>query len=683
MIFEINDYRVNRRIIFAKDSSLFVELFYMQTMYEQLVKLRAVSLAFKLVDDFTFTHLFAGKWLFNILSFFYMIFFDLFLRRRSKGKADDSVPSDWENSLVVGRRRLYPHVPWKGLVNYTDSLLYWRNNCQVEFQENILHLTSKNGKIPKSNNWHFKLVGNPHEAPHNWQTGDIGTDKDWAIIDVPSHWQLKGYDIPIYTNATYPFPCDPPRARRTGDWDMAFVDKHIAYHSDNVMKCSDGVDLHGHEPGYNATGLYRTTIRLPKDWYDQLAANRVYIVFEGVDSCLLVWLEGIFIGYGQDFALSNEYDLTEVLSKHGKFNPTTKTMEYSLAIQVMRWCDGSYLEDQDKWWISGIYRDVYLVMKPSTSIFDYEFHSSLSLSANSTRIEDICDLAKVKIRVLVSGCDGLEGSAHVRAELYPVANNASAVLVMSSSVEKYRLQVDEEIYEADRDMKLPQDPGIVMLVGELAQPKLWTAETPNLYILIISLHRCRDDAQKNKFPIDVESTRVGFRQVSFDVSNENTLGVNSRPLLIAGVNRTEFDPAHGRVMSEDIMRRDIQIIKQLNFNAVRCAHYPHHPRFLELCDEAGLYVVDEANIETHGFQILGQPVGYLSNQRKWRSALFSRLARMVERDKNHCSVVIWSLGNESGLGPTHTRMADWLRDRDPSRKLQVSFISHSYLIVSL
>lgn len=243
-----------------------------------------------------------------------------------------------------------------------------------------------------------------------------------------------------------------------------------------------------------------------------------------------------------------------------------------------------------------------------------------------------------------------------------------------------------DIYSAEINQVKPAKSLKIELAGIIQHPRLWTAETPNLYTLVLTVHNTPPKNPENPlkkplknpenpeklFPIDTESCRVGIRNISINSSeNNNVLSINGNAIRIAGVNRHEFDPEYGRSIDEISMQNDVKLLKKLNFNAVRCSHYPAHPRWLEICDEVGIYVVDEANIESHGFQTLGQPVGYLSHLPEWRSALFSRVTRMYERDKNCASVIIWSLGNESGCGPTHLEMASWLRTRDPTRLVQV------------
>lgn len=228
--------------------------------------------------------------------------------------------------------------------------------------------------------------------------------------------------------------------------------------------------------------------------------------------------------------------------------------------------------------------------------------------------------------------------------------------------------VDSDSSEVNLDR--PKDTGHITLQGVVREPLLWSAEQPHLYVLVISLYSSLEGAvQGGVDALNVETCRVGIRDVRL-VGEDNVLCVNNCPLVVAGVNRHEFDPVSGRAVTVETMREDAIIMKRLNFNATRCSHYPQHRIWLEICDEAGLYVVDEANIESHGFQILGQPVAYLSNHRDWHGALLNRVSRMYERDKNSASVIMWSLGNESGVGKAHESMYKWLHTRDAKRLVQ-------------
>ncbi len=386
--------------------------------------------------------------------------------------------------------------------------------------------------------------------------GDGAGDRDWATLPVPSHWQLHGYGAPAYTNIRYPFPVDPPRV-----------------------------------PTGNPTGDYRVTFAVPPGW----PPGRVVLRFDGVDSCARVWLNGTELGVISGSRLPAEFDVTGVLRPPGQPN--------LLAVRVHQWSSGSYLEDQDMWWLSGIFRRVMLLARPDGGVRDYFVHAGYDHRTGCGTLQVEAD---VPVRVIVP-----------------------------------ELRIDVETHEAVT----------VPAVGP------WSAESPRLYDGTLT-------AAGETVPL-----RLGFRTVAVA---GGILTVNGRRVQFRGVNRHEFDPDRGRAVTAETMRRDVLLMKQHNINSVRTSHYPPDPRFLDLCDEYGLYVVDECDLETHGFFVPGWAGPVPDNPADhpdWREALVSRMSRMVERDKNHPSVVLWSLGNESGSGRNLAAMAQWAHDRDPSRPL--------------
>ena len=367
---------------------------------------------------------------------------------------------------------------------------------------------------------------------------------------MPSHWQLHGYGSAAYTNVVYPFPVEPP-----------------------------------HVPDENPTGDYRRPFTVPEEW----AGTDAVLRFEGVDSCLRAWLNGVELGTAMGSRLPTEFEVGELLRPGG---------ENVLAVRVHQWSAGSYLEDQDMWWLSGIFRSVTLLARPADALDDVFVHA---------------------------GYDHTTGTGTLRVDTRAPA----------------RVTVPEL--------------GIDAAAGESVETAVepWSAEVPRLY-----------DAEVASAGERVR-LRIGFRTVRVE---DGLLKVNGRRVLFRGVNRHEFDPDHGRAVSEEVMRRDVLLMKAHNVNAVRTAHYPPHPRFLELCDELGLYVIDECDLETHGFFVLGWRANP-SDDPRWEDALVDRMRRTVERDKNHPSIVMWSLGNESGSGANLAAMAAWARERDPSRPL--------------
>ena len=450
----------------------------------------------------------------------------------------------------------------------------WREEKQARDEMPSSSRRSLNGT------WRFNYFAAPEQVPPAWIVEDCA---DAVAMPVPSNWQMQGFDTPIYTNVTYPVPVNPP-----------FV------------------------PQENPTGCYSLTFEVDPAW---LRHGQTRIVFDGVNAAFYVWCNGTWIGYSQDSRLPAEFDLTDAL----------RPGQNRLAVMVLRWCDGSYLEDQDMWRMSGIFRDVTLLHKPETQIADY--HVVTGLNAE-------CDRATLQVDV------ALAGSAYACCEvLFTLWQDGNACA--SARQRAGSPVVDERGGWAERlSVSMP-----------IASPALWSAETPSLYRLTITLL----DAQSRI--LECEACDVGFRRVEI---SDGLLKLNGQPLLIRGVNRHEHHPENGQVMDEATMRRDIELMKQHNFNAVRCSHYPNHPLWYTLCDRYGLYVVDEANIETHGME----PMSRLADDPRWLPAMSERVTRMVMRDRNHPSIIIWSLGNESGHGANHDALYRWLKSTDPTRPVQ-------------
>jgi beta-galactosidase len=403
-----------------------------------------------------------------------------------------------------------------------------------------------------SGDWRFRWSPRA-DAGHEF-TAPGFDDARWAVLPVPAHWQLHGYGAPAYTNVRYPFPVEPP-----------------------------------HVPDDNPTGDYRVTFRLPPGWQGQ----RVLLRFEGVDSCARIWLNGADVGITSGSRLPAEFDVTDSLDW---------AAGNVLAVRVHQWSSGSYLEDQDMWWLSGIFRKVTLLARPAGGIGDYFVHADYDhLTGGGTLTVD----ADVPARITVP---------ELRIDA------ASGQVVPVPAVEP------------------------------------WSAESPRLYDGVLA-------SGGERIPL-----RIGFRRVAID---GGLLTVNGRRVLFRGVNRHEFDPDRGRAVTAETMLEDVLLMKRHNVNAVRTSHYPPDPRFLELCDEYGLYVIDECDLETHGFfpARWDATPDNPADDPSWQDELVGRMRRMVERDKNHPSIVLWSLGNESGSGRNLGAMAGWARERDPSRPL--------------
>ncbi|GHE01265.1 glycoside hydrolase family 2 TIM barrel-domain containing protein [Streptomyces alanosinicus] len=372
----------------------------------------------------------------------------------------------------------------------------------------------------------------------------------WARIQVPGHWGLQGHGSPIYTNHLYPFPVDPPRV-----------------------------------PTENPTGDHLRVFELPEVWPD-LAEGGAVLRFDGVESCARVWLNGTELGEFKGSRLPHEFAVGQLLKRTGNV----------LAVRVHQWSAGSYLEDQDQWWLPGIFRDVTLLHRPAGAALDFFVHASYDHLAGAGTLRVDSDVAG---RVTVAG-----------------------------------LGIDIATGES---VTVPVEP--------------WSAETPTLYDGELT-------TEGERVPL-----RIGFRTVEL---SDGLIKVNGRPVLFKGVNRHEWHPERGRALDLATMREDVLLMKRHNINAVRTSHYPPHPAFLDLCDEFGLWVIDECDLETHGFTEQGWRDNPVDDDR-WTPALLDRASRMVERDKNHPSVVIWSLGNEAGTGRGLTAMARWIKGRDSSR----------------
>ncbi|MEX2365238.1 MAG: glycoside hydrolase family 2 TIM barrel-domain containing protein, partial [Pseudohongiellaceae bacterium] len=424
--------------------------------------------------------------------------------------------------------------------------------------------------------WDFVLYDRPEAAEAAFFESDTPVPTGHTV-KVPGNWQCQGFDRPIYTNVQYPFAVNPP-----------FV------------------------PEENPTGGYARTFALSAEALE----GQTRVIFEGVNSAFHLWCNGRWVGYSQDSRLPAEFDVSAYV----------RAGDNRLAVMVLRWSDGSYLEDQDMWWLSGIFRDVTLLTKPQRHIADVHFDTQLDACYRDATLNLCAELSDPQTRISASLYDGDQLVAEVRD--------------MSPGLS----EVDERGgFRCRVYAQLP-----------LLAPQLWSAESPYLYRLVVSL----SDAQGQA--LDHEAYSVGFRCVEI---SDGLLKVNGKPLLIRGVNRHEHHPERGHAVSRDDMETDIRLMKQFNFNAVRTAHYPNHPEFYELCDQYGLYVVDEANIETHGMN----PSGQLSDDSRWLSAYMERVTRLVQRDRNHASVIIWSLGNESGLGANHHAAYQWIKQTDPSR----------------
>ncbi len=375
-------------------------------------------------------------------------------------------------------------------------------------------------------------------------------------------------------------------------------------------------------PSDNPTGLYRTWFDLPSDWL----GRRVVLHVGGAESVLYVWVNGVAVGMGKDSRLPQEFDITAQLEA-GRRN--------LLACAVVKWSDASYVEDQDQWWMGGIHRDVLLYSTTPTYIADVHAVPILDDEFRNGRLT-----VAVRLGFTGEGQNGWEVAAQLHGtDGAPIQTEPMGAAVVGSA----------KGWNAYRGPL-----GMATLSTEVDNPRLWSAETPNLYTLVVSL---RDP---DGTVVEATSCRIGFRRVEI---GDRELLINGRPVLIKGMNRHEHDPVLGKAITRDSMVADIKLMKQFNVNAVRTSHYPNAEAWYELCDEYGLYLIDEANIESHAF------LHTVCRDSRYASQFLERGLRMVERDKNHPSIIAWSLGNESGYGPNHDALAGWIRRLDPSRPL--------------
>ena len=430
--------------------------------------------------------------------------------------------------------------------------------------------------------WAFRWLPSP-EAMDDAMVAPGYDAQTWDSLMVPGHWQLQGnYDRPIYTNITYPFPVDPPRVPAQS----------------------------------NPTGVYRTHFQVPKAWRGQ----HIFLHLDGAQSAWVLWINGQRVGYGQGSMTPSEFELT----------PYLRSGTNVLVMQVMRWSDGSYLEDQDFWRLSGIFRSVYLLARPAVYLRDLHV-----ITDYDNRYRDATLHLALALR-------NLSGSPAVRGNLLIELRDADNRLILQD----------------ERKVKDAFDEKWLRFAWPLRTPRPWSAERPYLYRLHLEWQ------DKKGRPLEAINQAVGFREVAI---RSGQLLLNGKAITLRGVNRHEIHPDRGRTLTEEDMVGDIRLMKQHNFNAVRTSHYPNDPRWYALCDQMGLYVMDEANVESHGLWM--QHDYYVGREDRWREAMIDRGVSMVARDRNHPSVLMWSLGNESGVGPNFEAMAQTMRSLDSLRPI--------------
>ena len=438
-----------------------------------------------------------------------------------------------------------------------------------------------------SGEWRFHWTKTPAERPEGFWTMDYD-DNGWGSIPVPGNWEINGYGVPIYTNVIYPHPLNPP----------------YIPHDDNP------------------TGCYRHSFNIPTEW----DGRRTILHFESGLAAMHIWLNGEKVGYSEGTKCAVEFDIT----------PYVKVGENLLAIEGYRWCDGSYLEDQDFWRLSGFDRAVKVYSVDKVRIGDMFVVADLDKSYKRGLYE---------ANVTIENCYDKSFSGSVELQLMDKSAKAVARFVRNISVEAGK-SLDVEFEKS------------------IAQVKQWSHEQPNLYTTVVTLRDARGEV------VEATSCRTGFRKVEIV---DGVLLLNGKRLMINGVNIHEHNPATGHVVNRELMIKDLELMKQFNINAVRTSHYPQPTEWYDLCDEYGILLVDEANIEAHGCGT-GEDDRYYDYHPCWREEWFAahhdRIAAMVERDKNHPSVIIWSMGNESGNGPVYSIEYKWIKERDKTRPIQ-------------
>ena len=416
-------------------------------------------------------------------------------------------------------------------------------------------------KISLNGEWAFKYVDAPELSPEGFEQS--GACEGWDKIDVPSVWQLRGYDKMHYTDVLYPFPVNPP-----------------------------------HVPDENPTGIYKKTVVLDEQWMEK----DTVLKFHGVDSAFDVWVNGNHVGFGKVSRLPSEFDITGFV----------KTGENDITVRVYKWSDGTYLEDQDMWWLSGIYRDVELINEEKNAVLDLRVNGTLDDS--------------YKNGFFTAGITMKQAGTNLGWKLSY----------------KGKTVLEGELVSEGKD---------VCIEAEIPEVHTWTAETPELYEFTVMTEN------------QEVTVRCGFRKI--EIKDKN-FRVNNQVILLNGVNHHDYNPREGRRVTREQMESDIRLMKQYNINAVRCSHYPANEYFYDLCDEYGLYVINEADLECHGFEWV-ENYTWITDDETWKDAYVDRSVRMVKRDRNHPSIIMWSMGNESAFGCNFRSAAEAIRELDDTR----------------
>jgi beta-galactosidase len=468
---------------------------------------------------------------------------------------------DWENEQVIGINKEPAHSDYIPYATIGQALADYAN--ESPFYQCL------NGT------WKFNWVKSPDLRPVEFYKPDFNVGY-WDDIEVPSNWQIKGYGRPIYTNITYPFVKNPPYVMTPA----------YANWTNNEFP--------------NPVGSYRRNFVVPDAW----SGHEVYLHFAGVQSAMYVWVNGKKAGYSQGSMTPAEFDITPYLQKGNN----------TLAVEVYQWSDGSYMEDQDFWRLSGVFRDVFIYATPKFHISDFFVRSDLNDDFTSATLKTDLSFANkgYKGSITVEGYLLKDGQSYTGETPVFVKQLASSVVSKKASELSIDVKVDH--------------------------PDLWSAEIPNLYKAVFVLKNASGEI------LEVVATPFGFRKIEI---KDSQLWVNGKSVMLKGVNRHDLDPVNGRYITYESMLRDVRLFKQFNINTVRTCHYPNHPDFYKLCDRYGLYMVSEANLETHG---MGYDESSLGHAVSWQKAHIDRVMSMVEAFKNHPAVIIWSLGNEAGKG---------------------------------
>lgn len=482
--------------------------------------------------------------------------------------------TEWQDPTVIQINAELPRTSFIPFSNSEDALKYTDHPKQSSRYKTL------------SGSWSFKWSANPDSRPTNFYQNKYDISQ-WEKIDVPSNWQIQGYGLPIYTNIKYPHP--------TSD------------------KLSDPLDV---PTDWNPVGSYKRNFTVPDTWgWTPENSERVYLHFEGVNAAFYLWINGEKVGYSEDSRTPAEFEISSFL----------KTGENSVSVEVYRWPDGSLIEGQDYWRLSGIFRDVYLWKAPKTHVRDLEILADFDPESNKGILN-----VKWNIKSNTS-----PDTHYIQIELIDPASKE--LLYHSASI--------------------PAQSSSTWQIQEiLTNIQAWNAETPKLYTLLATL------GEKDRAPTEVIPFQVGFRRIEI---KDAILHVNGQNVKLKGANRHEHNPKTGHVVSREDMIKDIVMMKRHNMNAVRTSHYPNVPEWYRLCNEYGLYVMDEANLETHGYG--RRSPNRITNDPQWKKAHIDRMERMIERDYNHPSIIMWSIGNESGNGPNTNAATEYGRQRDPSR----------------